>query len=114
MLSSIGVNVELCMTFESAMKRLQTGGFDLLLSDFNLGGGHTAFELIALLRALPEGRDIPAVLLSAYGSVDDLKRSRHAGFFAHLVKPAEDTDVARCLYAAIARPTAETGGPRRR
>ncbi len=102
MLSGLGASVELCLNFDAASERVRVGSFDVLLSDLNLGDGHTAFELLALLRSLPERGEIPALLLSAYGSVEDRARSREAGFIAHLVKPAEATRVARALVGAMA------------
>jgi len=102
MLSGLGASVALCLDFDAASERVRAGGFDILLSDLNLGDGHTAFELLALLRSLPQGREVPALLLSAYGSAEDRARSHEAGFIAHFVKPAEATRVARALLEAMA------------
>lgn len=101
MLEALGADVSLCLSFESASERIAAGGYDVLLSDLNLGAGRTALDLIGLLRTTPAGRAVPALVLSAYGRVEDRQASRRAGFLAHLVKPAEATDVARALLAAV-------------
>ena len=112
LLSRLGASVELCLDAETALERVTAGGFDVLLSDLDLGDGHTAFELLSRLRSFPHGRSIPAVLLSAYGSEGDRAKSRDAGFIAHLVKPADPNLVARTLLEAMAaadRPPDERG-----
>jgi signal transduction histidine kinase/ActR/RegA family two-component response regulator len=103
MLAALGAQVELCSDFDAARERVAAGGFDILLSDLNLGGGHDAIELLAWLRRQPHGAHVPALVLSAYGRAEDRQASREAGFVAHLVKPAQAGDVARALVAAIAQ-----------
>lgn len=99
MLAALGAAVELCTSFEAASARIAVGGFDILLTDLNLGGGHSALELLALLRATAHGQDVPALVLSAYGRAEDIAASAQAGFVRHLVKPADAMDVARALLA---------------
>jgi CheY-like chemotaxis protein len=101
MLSELGAQVDLCPSFGAASARIVAGGFDILLSDLNLGGGHTALELIGLLRATPNGDTIPAIVLSAYGSTEDRNASLRAGFAKHLVKPVVAAEVARALIDAM-------------
>lgn len=109
MLAALGVEVTLALSFDQAREALARGGFDVLLSDLDLGEGHTALELLPLLRATPGGADVPAIVLSAYGTRDDLAQSTRAGFVAHLIKPAQAEDVARALLAA--RPPSPAAGP---
>jgi signal transduction histidine kinase/CheY-like chemotaxis protein len=58
------------------------GPVELLLSDLDLpdGSGH---DLMSRLGA----RGLPGIALSGYGSPQDLRQSREAGFAAHLLKP---------------------------
>jgi CheY-like chemotaxis protein len=104
MLSDLGAQVDLCTSFESARDRILAGGFDVLLSDLNLGDGRTAFELIEVLRATPHSRAVPALVLSAYGSQENRNASLRAGFSVHLVKPIAAVAVARALIDAVAGP----------
>jgi CheY-like chemotaxis protein len=71
--------------------------FDLLISDIELPDG-TGLELMRQLR----GRGLPAIAMSGYGTEEDLRASRSAGFAEHLTKPV---DLTR-LVAAIHRVTA--------
>ncbi len=103
LLVSLGAQVQVCPGFEPARQAVEAGGFDVLLSDLNLGDGHTAIELIRVLRAQPGGAQTPAIVVSAYGGQDHRQASIDAGFVAHLVKPAAAADVARALLDALAR-----------
>jgi len=101
LLSSLGVEAEVCASFAQAAARIPKGGFDILLSDLNLGDGHDALELLTILRRSPGGAHIPAVVLSAYGGAEDRQRTRQAGFHGHVVKPAHAAAVARALLDAL-------------
>lgn len=108
MLAALQAQVRLALNFDQAREAIRQGGFDVLLSDLDLGGGHTALELLPLLRAEPGGERVPAIVLSAYGTPDDLAHSAQAGFVAHLIKPSQAEDVARALLAAC--PPAKASG----
>ena len=73
--------------------------FDLLISDLGLpdGSGHD------LMRQLRErGYKFPGIALSGYGQEEDIRRSREAGFSAHLTKPASREAVAEAVAAVAA------------
>ena len=76
--------------------------FDLLISDIELPDG-TGLELIRELN--PQG--IPGIALSGYGSAEDVRNSRAAGFALHLVKPvlAEMLEDAICKLPKTEDPT---------
>ena len=101
LLSSLGVDVDPCLDFATAAERIPRGGFDVLLCDLNLGDGHDAHELLAILRASPAAAHLPAVVLSAYGGAEDKEATRRAGFRSHVVKPAEATAIAHALLDAL-------------
>jgi CheY-like chemotaxis protein len=52
---------------------------DVLLSDIGMPG-HDGYELITRIRALPGGRGVPAVALTALARSDDRTRALRAGF----------------------------------
>jgi PAS domain S-box-containing protein len=62
------------------------GRFDVLISDLGLPDG-TGLDLMVQLR----NRDprLIGIALSGYGTEEDLRRTREAGFSAHLVKPVD-------------------------
>ncbi len=101
MLTSLGLRVEVFVRFVDAQRRLQHGGFDLLLTDLNLDAGRTGLDLLRELRRMPHGRDLPALILSAFGSELDRSTSQAAGFDNHLVKPLDIQQVGLAILAAL-------------
>lgn len=60
--------------------------FDLVISDIGLPDGN-GFEVMTELRRLQP--HLLGIALSGFGMEQDLRRSREAGFFAHLTKPVD-------------------------
>lgn len=75
---------------------------DIMLLDIGLPGmdGH---EVCSLIRNQPWGKDIWIMAMTGWGQADDRKRSKEAGFDAHLVKPVDITKLYE-LMEAIPRP----------
>jgi CheY-like chemotaxis protein len=69
------------------------GGFDVLLSDLQLPDG-TGLELVQELAARGA---VPAIAMSGYGTENDVRRSREAGFAKHLVKPVAIEHVLQAI-----------------
>jgi len=75
----------------------------LVLSDSGMPG-HDGYELIVRLRALPGGRAVPAVALTALARSEDRTRSLRAGFQMHVAKPVDAAElVAVCQNLAALR-----------
>jgi len=53
------------------------------------------------MREIQRQRPVPGIALSGYGMEDDLRQTKEAGFFAHLVKPV-NLDQLRHLLAQLA------------
>ena len=110
-LSALGMHVDLCLSREQAIARLERGGLDLMICDLHLGDGKTALDLPAHARDAGGATPIPALVLSAFGSDADRSATRKAGFAVHLVKPTDMETLARALLAvtnalpAKSRPT---------
>lgn len=89
---------------ESALAAFEGGAiFDeltTLLVDLNLPG-IDGFELIARVRALPNGHDPLVCVLSSSGRPTDMRRAEDAGADGYLVKPA-DVAGLKALPAKIA------------
>ncbi len=100
-LGELGLQVETCSDFAQALRRVGEGGFDLLLADLNLGNGHTAVELLAELRRFPHGKELVALVLSAYGADEHRKTTLAAGFTAHLVKPLSAERLVRAIISTL-------------
>src|SRR5690606_9811959 len=69
---------------------------DVVLCDLGLPG-KDCFEVAAELRCLAETATVAIIALSGYGTVDDKRRTRQAGFDVHLNKPND----ARTLLALL-------------
>jgi len=74
---------------------------DVVVSDIGLPG-FDGYEVARRIRRLPGMEAALLVALTGYGSEEDRKRSRAAGFDHHLVKPADPADLQRVLAAAVA------------
>jgi two-component system CheB/CheR fusion protein len=97
-LRGLGHQVRAAGSVHEALDAARSGQFDLLVSDIGLPDG-SGWELLRRLREDPAARPLPAIALSGFGAVDDLRQSREAGFADHLVKPIN----VRRLQEAVAR-----------
>jgi CheY-like chemotaxis protein len=61
---------------------------EVVLQDIGMPG-MSGFEVARLLRQRASGRDLTLVALTGYGSDDDRRRTREAGFDSHFVKPLD-------------------------
>jgi CheY-like chemotaxis protein len=64
--------------------------------------GLNGYEVARALRARPDLSPAVLVALSGYGGPEDRRRSRQAGFDAHLVKPVEVEVLQKLLARADA------------
>jgi signal transduction histidine kinase/CheY-like chemotaxis protein len=72
-------------TFAAALEAASAEDFDLIISDIGLPDG-SGLELMRQIRDRYAARGIA---LSGYGMEEDIRRSREAGFLAHLTKPVD-------------------------
>jgi CheY-like chemotaxis protein len=85
LLTRAGHHVTTAMTIAGAMHAAGNTKFDVVISDLGLPDG-TGFELMEDLR---NNYRLRGIALSGYGMDEDLRRSREAGFAAHLIKPVD-------------------------
>jgi PAS domain S-box-containing protein len=91
-LSSRGLAIEAVGDGRAATEAISRGmSPDLVISDFHLAGGETAFDVIARVRAAA-GRDIPALVLSGDTSPAAEATARAAGI-GFLLKPVDPEDL---------------------
>jgi signal transduction histidine kinase/CheY-like chemotaxis protein len=79
-----GYEVTLAGGFAEALE-VPPGDYDLVVSDIWLTDG-SGLDLMQQLRAR---RDVPGIALTGFGTEDDIRKSRRAGFVAHLTKPID-------------------------
>lgn len=100
MLDRRGADVHPAGSMDEALAILAHFTPDVLLSDIGMPG-NDGYELIGRVRALPIGRKIPAVALTALARTDDRTRALRAGFQMHIAKPVDPEElvaVVRNLY----------------
>jgi len=95
LLTRAGHQIIPAQSVEAAKKAASNGAYDMLISDLGLPDG-TGLDLIAALRE--DRPNLPAIALSGYGMEDDLRRTREAGFAAHLVKPVDFDQLRAALH----------------
>jgi PAS domain S-box-containing protein len=88
---------------EDALKALEAGKFDVLISDI----GMPKIDGYALIRRIrkQEGKDkrIPAVALTAYARVQDRMQAIMAGFNTHIAKPVEANELVTVVASLAGR-----------
>lgn len=73
---------------EEGLETLKHFNADLILCDLNMPGMN-GYEVAKRIRDNPPEHSFKLVALTGYGQEEDIKRTKEAGFDAHLVKPVE-------------------------
>ncbi len=97
LLGNRGHRVVTASTVADARAAAAEFDFDMVISDLGLPDG-TGIELMAHLR---DAHGLRGIALSGYGMDEDLRRSKEAGFAAHLIKPVEASELHRVLRALM-------------
>jgi DNA-binding NtrC family response regulator len=98
-LSRGGFGVELASTAEDGLGRLEQDGINLLVTDLRLPG----MGGLALVQAARRARtEIPIVIITADGTVEDAVAAMKLGAFDFLTKPFSETDVLEIAGRALA------------
>ena len=87
-----------------AVKWIESGEFDVLVSDIGMPG-EDGYSLIKRVRHLDKkkGGDIPAIALTAYARAEDRVKAVAAGFLMHVAKPVEPIELITMVAAAAGR-----------
>lgn len=105
LLCRYGADVTHAPTLAAALRLAGALTFDVLISDVGLpdGSGHDLLRQIHAQHGLRQA-GLRSIAVSGYGMEDDLRKSKEAGFDAHLVKPLAFPQ----LLDALARLRTET------
>lgn len=88
LLKTSGFEVESCPDPESALAKVRTGAYELILMDMNYSISTTGEEGIALLRKVKIFQpDTPVILITAWGSIELAVEGIKAGAFDFITKP---------------------------
>ena len=85
LLTKCGHEVVTSDSAQSALKLLEDGRFDALISDIGLPDG-SGYDLV---REAKRRQSLKGVALSGFGMEEDVRRSTEAGFDYHLTKPID-------------------------
>lgn len=107
LLTRRGHQVTTASSVQEGLSAYAAGHFDAVISDLGLPDGSG----LELMREIQRLRPVPAIALSGYGMEDDVRRTREAGFFAHLVKPV-NLDQLRQLIDQISPAVMQDPGAR--
>ncbi len=70
----------------TALPMLKKGGFDFLVTDWNMPG-MTGIELLQAVRADPELSSLPVLMVTAEAKREQIIRAAEAGVNGYIVKP---------------------------
>jgi PAS domain S-box-containing protein len=93
LLTHFGHEVVTADNVRNAMQIINLNAINVLLCDIGLPDG-SGFDVVSLARAK---RPIKAIALTGFGTENDVRRSKEAGFDFHLVKPVNFQELQRVL-----------------
>ena len=73
---------------------------DLIISDIGMPEAD-GYTLITQIRALPQGKNLPAIALTAYAGEIDIQRSIDAGYQKHIAKPIDLPELITTIVQLI-------------
>ncbi|MBW4538684.1 MAG: response regulator [Myxacorys chilensis ATA2-1-KO14] len=76
---------------------------DLIISDIGMPEMN-GYRLMQLLRAMPRGKTVPAIALTAYAAEYDQQQALKAGFQQHLAKPIDPNQLMRAILQELGKP----------
>ena len=97
LLTAFGHEVTTACTVAQAAEKC--GAFDLLITDLGLPDGSGVEVLKNLRRHAPA----PAIVVSGYGSAEDIESCLDAGFARHLTKPIDLMELKATIDAVVSR-----------
>jgi CheY-like chemotaxis protein len=97
LLQGHGHDVRVAEGVNTALAVARGETFDLLISDIGLPDG-TGLQLMRELQTI---RPIKGIALSGYGSSDDVRDARDAGFAAHVTKPVDFTKLQQLIEKLV-------------
>ncbi|NII54059.1 sigma-54 dependent transcriptional regulator [Luteibacter sp. SG786] len=97
-LKSMGHDVEQASDGQEALAILETGSFDLVLTDLRM----PRLDGIGLLRALREAdNDIPVIVMTAYGTIETAVAAMKVGAADYVIRPFEMETIEMAVTRAL-------------
>ena len=105
LLSLSGYPVEVALSGSDGLDAVRRFRPQVILCDIGLPGGMDGYAVAREVRRDAESAELYLVALTGYGQEEDRRRSREAGFDAHLTKPMDFGELQRILTTLPARPS---------
>ncbi|MGA8006750.1 MAG: sigma-54 dependent transcriptional regulator [Burkholderiales bacterium] len=103
-LLKMGLGVTAAGTLAEAKQHLESGRFDLCLTDMRLGDGE-GLDLVRHISSL--GIDLPVAVITAYGSAENAVAALKAGAFDYVAKPVGLEQLRALVKSALSLPDDE-------
>ncbi len=94
----------------TALPALRRGGFDLLITDWNMPG-MTGLELLEGVRSDPELAMLPVLMVTAEAKREQIIAAAQAGVNGYIVKPFTASTLKEKLQKIFERISAGSGSP---
>jgi CheY-like chemotaxis protein len=98
LLTHFGHEISVADGAQSALKIINSKDFDVVLSDIGLPDG-SGYDVISEAK---RRQPIKAVALTGFGTDEDIRRGKEAGFDFHLVKPVDFHELRTVLNQVAA------------
>ena len=102
LLGADGHDVAVAYDGEAALARFAGFAPEMVLMDLGMPG-ISGYDTATRMRALNSGAALTLVALSGWTHEEDKRRSREAGFDAHLTKPVEVATLRRLIEEHLGR-----------
>lgn len=93
-------NVDEATDGPTALSMINSGGYGMVLSDWNMAP-MTGFELLKAVRGNPKTKALPFVLVTAEAKVENVIAARKAGVNSYIIKPFTQAVLKQKLTAVL-------------
>jgi DNA-binding NtrC family response regulator len=97
-LERLGHSVTGATNVPEALQALARGGIDLVISDYRMPG-LSGLEFLELLRE--QGREVPVIMLTGYGTIEHAVASIKAGASDYITKPVQPEQLEHAVTQAL-------------
>lgn len=80
-------NVDISISGEDAITKINQKKYDIVLLDINLGKGLTGIDIIKIIKQKPEYKNVPILAVTAFAMKGDKEEFLSSGFDFYLAKP---------------------------
>src|SRR4026209_1503485 len=102
----MGLEVDRATTVKAAIEKVQSGSYDLCLTDMRLPDG----EGLQLVQFISDNlSDLPVAVITAHGNTENAVAALKAGAFDYLAKPVSLEQLRTLVKSALSLPPAAAG-----